>query len=234
MELPSLIGHGLYPLRQVARLVAVEPRTLRRWLKGYSWKYRDGKNSSGPLWSLQYSADEALGPELTFGFRDLLELRVVAKFMAHGVSLRAIRATIEAGSDLFGSYPLQSRRFLTDGRSIFYDAIDRTGDDPRLLDIRRKQWVFNAVVRPSLLDGIDYSDRGDALRWFPVSRSRLVVLDPVVQFGEPIVASAGVPTDTLAAAYLAEGKDRDRVARLYRVTPQEVSAAVSFETRLAA
>ncbi|HUG22242.1 DUF433 domain-containing protein [Piscinibacter sp.] len=54
------------------------------------------------------------------------------------------------------------------------------------------------------------------------------------QFGEPIIATAGVPTDTLYAAYQAEGKDRARVAKLYRVTPQAVSAAVAFEQRLAA
>jgi uncharacterized protein (DUF433 family) len=224
----------MYPLRQAARLVGEDPRNVRRWLQGYSWKYKDGRSSSGPLWHLQYEQDEELGGERVLGFRDLLELRTVAKFIEHGVSLRVIRATIEAASEYLGDYPLQSRRFLTDGKRIFMEAVERAGEDSRLLDVRNRQFVFDAIVRPSLFEGIEYDRMGHAQRWFPVPRGRLIVLDPEVQFGEPIIASAGVPTDTLYAAYQAEGKDRARVARLYRVTPQAVSAAVAFEQRLAA
>jgi uncharacterized protein (DUF433 family) len=102
------------------------------------------------------------------------------------------------------------------------------------LDVRRQQFAMDAVIRPSLLEGIEYGADATALRWFPVPKKRLVVLDPQVQFGEPIVANGGVPTDTLAAAYKAEGENVERVARLYRVTPQEVKAAVAFEHQLAA
>lgn len=229
----ALIGTGLYPLSQAARLVGEDTRSVRRWLRGYSWKYKDGRHVSGPLWQLQYSQDEELGQERVLGFRDLLELRTVAKFIEHGVSLNVIRATIEDASEYLGEFPLQSRRFLTDGKKIFLEAVAKAEEDPLLLDIRKRQFVFDAVIRPSLFEGIEYSRSGEALRWFP-TKGRLIVLDPEVQFGEPIVASAGVPTDTLFAAYNAEGKDRARVAKLYRVTPQAVSAAVAFEQRLAA
>jgi uncharacterized protein (DUF433 family) len=236
MEQPrgQLLGTGLYPLAQAARLVGVEARTVRRWLRGYSWKYRDGRNSSGPLWSLAYADDDELGSEQVLSFRDLLELRMVATFADHGVPLLVIRATIEAAMQDFGRYPLQSRKFLTDGRRIFIEAVERATGTTTLIDVRRKQFVFDVVIRPSLFEGIDYDPNGQARRWFPVKDRRVIVLDPVVQFGEPIIAEAGVPTDTLAAAYYAEGKDRARVARLYRVTPAAVTAAVQFEQRLAA
>ncbi|MGM9487423.1 DUF433 domain-containing protein [Ideonella sp. YS5] len=235
MDTPdALIGTGLYPLRQAARLVGADARNVRRWLRGYSWKSRDGRSSSGPLWHLQYEDDEDLGGERVLGFQDLLELRTVAKFIGQGVSLRVIRATIDTASEFLGRYPLQSKRFLTDGKRIFLEAVERSGEDPRLMDIRRRQFVFDAVIRPSLFEGIDYDSHGRAQRWFPVPKARIIVLDPQVQFGEPIVAASGVPTDTLYAAYLAEGKDRSRVAKLYRVTPQAVNAAVLFEQRLAA
>ncbi len=224
----------MYPLTQAARLVGEDARTIRRWLRGYSWKYRDGRSSSGPLWRLQYADDQVLKQEQVLGFRDLLELRAVAKFVENGVPLKVIRATIEAATEILGEYPLQTRSFRTDGRHIFLQAVDRASDDPKLLDIRRRQFVFDAVVRPSLHEGIDYGASGQAHRWFPVANRRVIVLDPHVQFGEPIIAEAGVPTDTLHAAYLAEGKDRHRVARLFCVTPVAVNAAVAFEQRLAA
>jgi uncharacterized protein (DUF433 family) len=229
----QLIGTGLYPLTQAARLVGVGPQSVRRWLKGYSWKYRDGRSSSGPLWRLQYADDEDLGREQALGFDDLLELRMVAKFIEHGVPLIAIRATIEAAGEL-GDYPLQKQRFVTDGRKIFLDAVERATGERKLLDVRGRQFVFEDVIRPSLYEDIEYSEAGKARRWFPVHKRRVIVLDPAVQFGEPIIASAGVPTDTIAAAFAAEGKDRARVAKLYRITPAAVSAAVAFEQRLAA
>lgn len=230
----SLLGTGIYPLQRAARLVGAELRTVRRWLKGYSWKYGDGRKVSGPLWTLQYAGDEEFGSEQVLGFHDLLELRTVARFIEQGVSLRVIRATIEVAQETLGDYPLHSRRFVTDGKKIFLEAVERAGEDPKLLDMRRQQFAMDAVIRPSLLEGIEYGDDTCALRWFPIPNKRLVVLDPNLQFGEPIVAESCVPTDSLAAAFMAEGEDVGRVARLYRVKPREVKAAVAFEQRLAA
>lgn len=231
---PTLLGTGLYPLPRAARLVGVPPRTVRRWLKGYSWPKGEHQKFSSPLWPLQYAKDEELGQEQVLGFNDLLELRTVARFVEYGVSLRVVRATIEIAREYLGDYPLQSRRFVTDGRKIFLEAVERAGEDIRLLDVRDRQFAFESVIRPSLIEGIEYRDDTHAVRWFPVPKKRLIVLDPQVQFGQPIVAEAGVPTDTLAAAYRAEGENIDRVARLYRVTPQAVKAAAAFEQQLAA
>lgn len=231
---PTLLGTGMYPLSRAARLVGVELRTVRRWLRGYSWKYRDGRNVSGPLWPLQYSDDEEFGDEQVLGFHDLLELRTVSRFIEQGVSLQVIRATVDVARETLGDYPLHSRRFVTDGKKIFLEAVERAGEDARLLDVRRQQFAMEAVIRPSLLEGIEFGAGNSALRWFPMPKKRLVVLDPQVQFGEPIVAEGGVPTDTLAAAFKAEGQDFERVARLYRIKPREVKAAVAFEKQLAA
>ena len=231
---PALIGTGMYPLPRAARLVGAELRTVRRWLTGYSWKYGEGRRASGPLWTLQYAQDEEFGDEQVLSFQDLLELRIVARFIEHGVSLQVIRATIDVARETLGDYPLHSKRFVTDGRKIFLDAVERAGEDSKLLDVRQRQFTIDAVIRPSLLDGIEYGADATALRWFPVRKKRLVVLDPQLQFGEPIVTEGGVPTDTLAAAFKAEGENAERVARLYRVKPQEVKVAVAFEQQLAA
>lgn len=229
----GLIGTGLYPLHQAARLVGQEPRYVRRWLKGYSWKYKSGRSSSGPLWRTQLEGQDLPGDKV-IGFHDLLELRMVAEFVKHGVHLKVIRATIEAATRHFGAaYPLSNRHFLTDGRRIFLDAVEEATGARKLIDVLGRQFVFSEVVRPSLFAGIDYHD-GAAARWFPVNRSRAIVLDPEIQFGSPILAEAGIPTDTIYDAWRAEGKDRVAVARLYGVTPAMVGAAVAFEQRLAA
>lgn len=228
----QLLGSGIYPISQAARLVGQEVRYVRRWLRGYSWKYGEGRSSSGPLWSTQYREEQLPGGE-TIGFRDLLELRMVAEFVKHGVSLKVLRATIAAASqDFEHDYPLSNRRFLTDGKRIFMEAAEAS-DEGKLLDVLKRQQVISAVIRPSLYAGIEYDPHGP-LRWYPLSRSRTIVLDPEIQFGTPILADAGIPTDTIHDAWIAEGKDRMAVARLYDISPAMVTAAVTYEQRLAA
>ena len=171
LGMQRLLGSGIYPLRQAARLVGQEPRTVRRWLKGYSWKYLNGRSYSGPLWHTQYE-DEDLPGERVISFRDLLELRMVAEFAKHGVHLKVIRATIEtASADFCSAYPLSDRKFLTDGKRIFMEAVEQTTGHDKLLDVVGRQFVFSNVIRESLFAGIDY-DNGNAARWFPEKNAR--------------------------------------------------------------
>ncbi len=225
----SFIGTGVYPLRQAARLTGAKPASVRRWLLGY---HRKGQEYL-PLWSPEL-AHEELG-EPVVSFRDLLELRLVAAFERHGVSLRIIRSTAEYARKQFGTdYPLTSRRFLTDGRTIFMEAVKAAPPEEQLLDVHKRQLVFSDIIRPSLYAGIEY-EGVRARRWYPLGEDRkIVVLDPGIQFGAPIVAKSGIPTDILHASFLAEGKDRKTVARVFGVTTQEVDAAVKFESKLAA
>lgn len=228
----NIIGTGIYPLHQAAKLVGAEPRAIRRWLQGYSRKYKGESVRSEPLWRTQLR-DEGL-PDEVIGFRDLLELRMVAAFVRHGVDLKVIRATVDAAARNFGAdYPLTSRNFLTDGKRIFLQAIEQATGEPRLIDVLRKQYVFSDIIKPSLYAGIEYGNDG-ALRWFPVNRRKAIMLDPAVQFGSPVLAEAGIPTDTIYASFLAEGRDRGMVARVFDITPSLVAAAVDFEERLAA
>lgn len=225
----SLTNVGVYPLRQAARLVGADVASVRRWMVGYKRRTQ----VYPPLWEPEISTVDM--PDPSIGFRDLLELRLVAAFVRHGVSLRVIRATADAAREQFGAmFPLTTQRFLTDGKAIFSEAAGQAGE-PALLDVRRRQFVFNAVVRPSLYEGIEYSG-SDARRWYPMpgTNRKVVVLDPMVQFGDPVVAEAGVPTDVIYASFIAEGKDTKAVARIYDLTAKQVTAAVNFEKSLAA
>lgn len=224
----NLVGTGVYPLRHAARLAEADPAAVRRWLLGYT---RKGQRYA-PLWQGEL-ANADLG-EPVIGFRDLLELRLVAAFERHGVSLRVIRATVEAARAEFKTdYPLTAKRFLTDGKSIYLEAVKATGED-HMIDLPKRQLVFSDIIRPSLYAGIEY-EGVKARRWYPLGDAKkTVMLDPGVQFGAPIVARAGIPTDTILAAFEAQKGDRRAVARIFDITPQEVDAAVRFEHKLAA
>ena len=223
-----MIGTGLYTIGEVATFTQIPVQQIRRWLQGY----RSGNRTYSPLWSSELS--ESPLPQ-AFGFHDLLEVRVVHAFRRYGVSLPTIRKACQHAREYFERpYPFTCQRFLTDGRTVFAEILEQVGDteDTRLLDMARKQYVFENVIRPSLYDGIEYDENGGAQRWFPpVNRKRRIVLDPARNFGKPILTESGVPTEALFAAYRVE-QDSRRVAAIYEVPIADVEAAIRYEQQL--
>lgn len=223
----SILGTGLYTLGQAARLTGADRRAVRRWMLGYERQERGERRFSPPLWKSQL-ADADL-PDPVIGFHDLLELRLVNAFVRHGVAIPVIRATVDAAREQFGiDYPLTAKRFRTDGKRIFIEAVAKSGEE-KMLDPLKRQFVFSEIIKPSLYAGIEY-DGNRARRWYPLGNDhKAIVLDPARQFGSPIVSDASIPTDTLYASYLAEHRDNKVVARIFDISPRTVDAAVRFE-----
>ncbi len=222
-----MIGTGLYTISEIAAFTQISAPQVRRWLRGY----RAGHQTYPPLWASELN--NSLLPQ-ALGFHDLLEVRVVYAFRQYGVSLPTIRRACQHAREYFKRpYPLTCQRFLTDGRTVFAEILAQTDEteDTRLLDMVRKQYVFEKVMRPSLRAGIEYDAQGSAQRWFPVDRTRRIVLDPARNFGKPILTKSGVPTETLFAAYRVE-QDSRRVAAIYEAPIPDVEAAIRYEQQL--
>lgn len=227
----SLVGIGVYDVSEASRLTGIATSKIRRWLFGYATKQSEAEVSKyAALWTPEPSLDDL---DQTLSFHDLLEIRFVDAFRKHGVSLQAIRVASEHAKDWFDSpYPFTCRRFQTDGQSIFATTLEKTGDE-HLIDLVKKQYVFKQVIKPSLYAGIDYGDHNQALRWYPISRSKKVVLDPARSFGKPILADSGITTETIFTSWQAEDQNSSYVASLYGLTKDEVELAVRFELRMA-
>ncbi len=226
----ALVGIGLYTVPEAARLCGVPRRTIRRWMLGYRTGRKGAPRDLPPVWHGQL---QRIDGTVGLGFLDLMELRFVRAFRQHGVSLPVIRQTAERARDIFKrDHPFTRARFLTDGRWIFAETVEATGE-AKLLNLARSQYAFQDVIKPSLYKSIRFSDDDEAVTWFPMWPKKQVLVDPRRSFGRPIVAHGGVPTETLAQAVAAEGSEQ-RVARWYEVPVDAVKAAVAFERDLAA
>jgi uncharacterized protein (DUF433 family) len=228
------LGLGMYTLAEAARLIHSDRRSIKRWLYGYGYLSGQGeervRRNVMPLWTPQYQGEDFDEPVI--GFRDLLELRVVREFVRRGVPLLVVRRCLNAAAEMFGvDYPLTAQRFVTDGQTIYQEALRATEDEPEMLDLKTRQYAFREIIKDSLYAGIEY-DGGVARRWYPEPRNRAVVVDPAVQFGHPVLEEAGIPTASLYASYLAEDKDKGAVARLFEIAPRQVDVAVRFEEHL--
>jgi uncharacterized protein (DUF433 family) len=224
----STLGVGIYSYADAARFIGAKPRELRRWSLGYVRKARSGEAAfSAPLWRSQLAGTELEG----LGFKDLIELRFVHAFRDEGVSMQVIRRTLEVARERFSApYPFTCKKFRTDGKRIFLEVIEETGDES-LVDVEKQQNVIQKVIGPSLREGVELDMQGEAARWFPLKNSRAIVFDPARKFGQPILAEYDVPTIAIVDAVNAEGGNEKRVAKLYGVPLAAVRKAMEFELR---
>lgn len=221
----SLIGRGVYSLKEAHRLIGVPTRRIRRWTAGYRYRHRGIIHYSPPVVGGNLTGQLGI-PALDFA--DLLEVRFLNAFREYGVSWKAIRIASERARDLLGlDHPFSSRRFSTDGRTILAEFVSDTGDEV-LLDLVRSQYEFRRIVGRYLYGEIEFGDSDSPKRWWPFEGSHRIVVDPRRAFGAPIVDVEGVQTRVLSAAVAVE-ESIELVAELFQVDPISVTEAVEFE-----
>jgi uncharacterized protein (DUF433 family) len=95
------------------------------------------------------------------------------------------------------------------------------------------QLALREVVR-SYLGRVEHDFRGIAARLYPFTRAatndapRLVVIDPLVAFGRPVLADTGVPIRAIADRFKA-GDSVEDLARDYEISPVLVQEAIRCE-----
>jgi uncharacterized protein (DUF433 family) len=239
----DILGRGVYGTPEALRLVnfrrsygdahkPISAQTIARWLSGYDYKVGGKMRHAKPLWRPDYAPQNDAEKVMELSFRDLIELRFVKTFRDQGLSLQTIREcfgrAVEAVRD---ERPFSTRRFRTDGKTIFLEITDDVTEG-ELHDLKRRQNAFRRILGPSLRD-LEF-DAEVVARWFPLGVSRKsIVVDPARAFGRPIVTARGVPTEVLAEAVTVEGS-AERVATLYEVPLPAVRDALEFQRQLAA
>jgi hypothetical protein len=230
MSAYKLIGRGVYSLPEAALLTRIPSKRIRRWMEGYSY-VADGKRHKSPP-AVTSSIGRYAGP-LSLTFQDLIEVRFLDRFVAHGVSWKTIRIAAHRAKDLLSlSHPFSSRLFKTDGRDILAE-VARPGGTPELLNLVNNQWELERIVQPMLYAGLDFNDFDEPALWWPLGKSKEVVIDPERSFGAPIVNEGSVRTSILATSAVVDGSQR-MASMIYRVTPRAVKHAVAFEKSLRA
>lgn len=225
---PIPFGVGSYTAVEAARLLGLSATNVRRWMLGYDHGPKDGRRHSPPLWTSQLAM---IDDQLEIGFRDLIELRFVKAFVDAGVGLLAVRNCLAHARDVIqDDHPFSTRRFRTDGKTIFLESTEGS-QEPNLIDLKSRQFVFRTVFERSFKD-LDIEDDA-VVRWRPFKGKPSIILDPARAFGQPIANQSGVPTITLADAVRAEG-GFERAARMYDVPTLVVRDAFQFEEGLKA
>ena len=223
VKLPERLTVRLYGYSEADRLADVSRGTSKRWIEGYSYHQTDGVRVTQPPVTPGRSV---VGGGVSF--TDLVEIVAIGGFKRRGFSVPTIRKIVENCQERFGeSYPLSTQTFKVGGRDVFVSL------ESGLHDVLRRQGAvaWDEVLAP-FLDTLDYRD-AFAYRWWPLGRSRQIVIDPAYGYGLPVIADSGVRTETIRERFEV-GDSIAQIACDFNVQAEEVQSAIQFELQRAA
>ena len=154
-------------------------------------------------------------PELTLF--NLVEAHVLAAIRRrHGIKLPKVRTALDYVKRQFKvERPLIDQTFQTDGLDLF---VERYGD---LINASREGQQAMKEIISVYLKRIERDAKGFPIKLYPFTRDtesgaqhksdpRVVVINPSVSFGRPVVAGTGIPVSSIYERY----KAGDSVANL--------------------
>jgi uncharacterized protein (DUF433 family) len=226
-EIPS------YGFTEAAHYLLIPPSTIRCWLTGRYYPSKVGRQFSKPVIQLP-NPDKRL-----LSFMNLVEIHVLdAIRRKHDIQLEKVRTAVQYLSRQFPSrHPLADREFETDGLDLFIKKLGQ------LINVSRDgQLAMGEILQAHLLR-IERDLSGIPVKLYPFTRKRapeeaheepkVVVIDPLISFGRPVLAGTGVATSVIAERYKA-GETIDELAEDYGLQRLQIEEAVRCELTLEA
>ncbi|MCZ6794069.1 MAG: DUF433 domain-containing protein [Planctomycetota bacterium] len=176
------------------------------------------------------------GPPPRLSFLNLVEAQTLAAIRRkHLVSLQRIRKAVHYLGEVFVSkHPLAEHRFETDGVDVFVQkagiTVSASGAGQAVLEIVRR--YFTRVEWDA--------EGGGPLRFYPYTREldegppprveepRLVVIDPRMGGGQPVIAGRGILVSVIGRRYKA-GESIPALADDYGCSPEEINEAIRLQ-----
>jgi uncharacterized protein (DUF433 family) len=214
-----------YTIAEAAHYLRISISTLNSWVTGRDYPVQGGRRRFHPL--IRPAQAE---PERLLSFIDLVEAHVLHSIRhIHQVKRRKVRSALDYVERQFGDrHPLATQQFQTDGVDLFIEKLGQ------LIAASAGGQVALREAFEAHLERVEHDERGIAARLYPFTRPshvdqpKIVVIDPRVSFGRPIIVGSGIPTSVIVERYHA-GEGTDHLARDYRRSPEEIEEAVRCE-----
>jgi uncharacterized protein (DUF433 family) len=227
-SLPDVWGKPAYSIADAARYVLVPTATLRSWVAGRFYPTRaEARKRFEPI----IRVPEAGSPWL-LSFRNLAEAHVLATLRRHHkVKLETIRRAVRYMERKFqDQHPLINPGVRTDGVDLFLEQFGS------LEGVSKEGQLAMKTVLESSLARLDWGREGSVLRLFPFTRlgeregvgPRLVVIDPRVSFGKPVIVGTRIPTKAIFDRWTA-GDSVEDLAKDFACPTLEVEEAIRCE-----
>ena len=219
-ELPT------YTISEAAHYLSVPATKIRYWSVG--------RNHYPPLIDVA-----SAGPPTLVSFLNLTELHVLSALRRkHQVRMPAVREVIEhlsrlAPTPIDARHPLVSRVLETDGVHVFTDYYGQ------LINLSRSGQAAIREVIAGALARIERDPGGVPIKLYPFTRHSirnapaLVLIDPALSGGRPVIAGTGLCTRIIFERYKL-GESISGLADDYERPGTEIEEAIRCELEAAA
>jgi uncharacterized protein (DUF433 family) len=222
---PRIIDVPAYTVAEAAHYLQIPNATLRSWVRGRTYPLKP-KRSGFFQPVIQRPDDE----QSLLSFTNLVEAHVLdAIRREHGVQLQKVRDAVSYMQNrMHVEHPLAFQKMTTDGVDLF---VERYGE---LINVSHDGQLAMSMVLNAYLRRVDWNEAGFAIRLYPFTRKRelnepkVVVIDPEVSFGKPVLVGTGIPTATVADRYKA-GESVDELADDYDLNRAQIEEAIRCE-----
>ena len=222
-----------YGIYEASHILKIPTDTLRSWIRGRNYPTeRYGTRTFDPLIELH-------DPDLPLlSFINLVEIHVLDairyKYRKPRIPLPKVRSAIEHMRDKYGSrHPLAEYRFQQQGIDLIVDIAGELENVSRMGQLEIREWITAHLKR------IERDPAGAAIALYPyltrhpqqLEEPKLVLIDPRISFGKPILVGVGVPTSVVADRIDA-GETPAELADDYGCEESEIQKAIQYERAL--
>jgi uncharacterized protein (DUF433 family) len=218
-----------YPVAEAARYLRIPEETLRSWVAGRLYPVAGRSKRSQALIHLDDPRNQYLS------FINLVEAHVLAAIRRrHGVKLPKVRKALDYVLRQFRvERPLIDQAFQTDGLDLF---VERYGE---LINASREGQRAMKEIIGVYLKRIERDAKGIPIKLFPFTRDtqaeaapasdpRVVVMNPKVSYGRPVIDGTGIPVSSIYERYKAGDSVVD-LAQDFRLEIGAIEEAIRCE-----
>lgn len=217
-----------YGILEASHLLKIPKDTLRSWIKGRNYPTIHGKKRFEPIIVLP-------DPDLPLlSFVNLVEAHILdAIRYKHNVPLKNVRAAVSHLRNRSNSKnPLADHWFLLKGLDLLIE------DEDFLINATKQGQLEIKEVVTAYLKRVARDPAGAAVALFPyldrhphvTEEPKVILIDPRISFGKPVLVGVGVPTSVVADRY-AIGETVAELAHDYGCEASEIENAIEYERK---
>jgi uncharacterized protein (DUF433 family) len=220
-----------YGIKEAARALGMSPATLDSWVNGRKYPTSAGQRFFKPLIVLPVPG--------CLSFYNLVEAHILLSTRKkHCVEMPAIRRALDYVRRTYpSSHPLLSESFLTDGKDLFVKKILAVTGEEQTINVSSWGQLGLGSILDLYLRRIERDKSGWPVKLFPIRMNwsadmsidppRVVVIDPDVSSGRPVVNGTGVMAEIIVGRF-DTGEGISSIADDYGLNVSQIEEVIRY------
>lgn len=220
-----------YGIEEAARCLGMSAATLASWVNGRKYPTSSGMKFFAPLIELAGHG--------SLSFYNLVEAHILLSTRKkHKLEIPSIRRAIDYVRRTYPSaHPLLTESFLTDGKDLFVKKIEGSSGREQTINVSSWGQLGLGPILDFYLRRIDRDEKGWPIKLFPIRMNwpgdlaqdppKVVVIDPAVASGRPVVNGTGVMAEVIFGRFNT-GEGVESIAEDYGLKVAQIEEAIRY------